>query len=40
METVPRLYRRVRGPKSDYAWTLQMMRDVKKSIRPSKQKAD
>ncbi len=22
METVPRLYRRVRGPKSDYAWTL------------------
>ncbi|WP_372717804.1 lipoyl synthase [Novipirellula sp.] len=30
METVPRLYRRVRGPKSDYAWTLQMMLDVKK----------
>lgn len=30
METVPRLYRRVRGPKSDYAWTLQMMREVKK----------
>jgi len=22
VETVPRLYRRVRGPKSDYAWTL------------------
>ena len=29
METVPRLYRRVRGPKSDYRWTLQMMRQVK-----------
>ena len=29
METVPRLYRRVRGPKSDYRWTLQMMREVK-----------
>lgn len=29
METVPRLYRRVRGPKSDYAWTLEMMRRVK-----------
>jgi len=29
METVPRLYRRVRGPKSDYAWTLEMMRQVK-----------
>lgn len=29
METVPRLYRRVRGPKSDYAWTLGMMKDVK-----------
>ncbi|MEM9587896.1 MAG: lipoyl synthase [Planctomycetota bacterium] len=29
METVPRLYRRVRGPKSDYRWTLQMMRTVK-----------
>ncbi|MEM6364971.1 MAG: lipoyl synthase, partial [Planctomycetota bacterium] len=30
METVPRLYRRVRGPKSDYTWTLEMMRDVKR----------
>jgi len=30
METVPRLYRRVRGPKSDYAWTLEMMRQVKR----------
>jgi len=29
METVPRLYRRVRGPKSDYRWTLGMMRQVK-----------
>ncbi len=30
METVPRLYRRVRGPKSDYSWTLEMMRQVKR----------
>ncbi len=29
METVPRLYRNVRGPKSDYRWTLAMMRKVK-----------
>ena len=29
METVPRLYRRVRGPKSDYAWTLGLLRRVK-----------
>ena len=29
METVPRLYRRVRGPKSDYAWTLAMLAQVK-----------
>ncbi len=29
METVPRLYRRVRGPKSDYAWTLELLRRVK-----------
>jgi lipoic acid synthetase len=28
-ETVPRLYRRVRGPKSDYRWTLGMLREVK-----------
>jgi lipoic acid synthetase len=28
-ETVPRLYRRVRGPKSDYRWTLQLLRRVK-----------
>jgi lipoic acid synthetase len=29
METVPRLYRKVRGPKSDYAWTLHLLRRVK-----------
>lgn len=29
METVPRLYRRVRGPKSDYAWTLGLLQRVK-----------
>ena len=29
METVPRLYRRVRGPKSDYRWTLQMLQRIK-----------
>ncbi len=28
-ETVPRLYRRVRGPKSDYQWTLGLLRRVK-----------
>ncbi|WP_153555984.1 lipoyl synthase [Roseimaritima sediminicola] len=28
METVGRLYRRVRGPKSDYSWTLEMLRRV------------
>ena len=28
-ETVPRLYRRVRGPKSDFRWTLQLLRRVK-----------
>jgi len=28
-ETVPRLYRRVRGPKSDYLWTLGLLRRVK-----------
>ncbi len=28
-ETVPRLYRQVRGPKSDYAWTLGLLRRVK-----------
>jgi len=28
-ETVPRLYREVRGRKSDYAWTLELLRRVK-----------
>ncbi len=28
-ETVPRLYRRVRGRQSDYRWTLQLLRRVK-----------
>ncbi len=28
-ETVPRQYRAVRGPKSDYRWTLQLLRRVK-----------
>lgn len=30
-ETVPRLYRRVRGPQSDYRWTLQLLEQVKRS---------
>jgi lipoic acid synthetase len=29
-ETVPRLYRRVRGRKADYAWTLDMFRRIKR----------
>ncbi len=29
VETVPRLYRAVRGPKSDYSWTLELLRRVK-----------
>ncbi len=28
-ETVPRLYRRVRGPKSNYRWTLELLRRIK-----------
>ena len=28
-ETVPRLYRQVRGPRSDYGWTLGLLRRVK-----------
>lgn len=28
-ETVPRLYRRVRGPKSDYRWTLELLQRVR-----------
>jgi lipoyl synthase len=34
METVARLYRRVRGPKSDYRWTLELLRQVK-ALNPS-----
>ncbi len=34
METVPRLYRRVRGPKSDYNWTLGLLQRVKE-LNPS-----
>lgn len=30
-ETVPRLYPRVRGPKSKYSWTLKLLRYVKES---------
>ena len=33
-ETVPRLYRRVRGPKSEYQWTLDLLRRVKQ-LNPS-----
>lgn len=29
-ETVPRLYRRVRGPKSEYDWTLALLEKIKK----------
>lgn len=29
VETVPRLYRSVRGPKSNYAWTLEMFRQIR-----------
>ena len=28
-ETVPRLYRKVRGPKSEYRWTLELLKRVK-----------
>jgi lipoic acid synthetase len=30
-ETVPRLYRQVRGPKSEFRWTLELLRRVKQS---------
>lgn len=33
-ETVPRLYRQVRGPKSDYRWTLRFLQHVK-DVNPS-----
>ncbi len=39
METVPRLYRKVRGPKSDYAWTLACYRESKNSIQRSRPRA-
>jgi lipoic acid synthetase len=29
-ETVPRLYRQVRGPQSDYRWTLKLFRQIRK----------
>ena len=31
VETVPRLYLSIRGPKSNYAWTLEMFRRISKS---------
>lgn len=34
METVPRLYKRVRGPKSDYRWTLDLLKRIKE-LNPS-----
>jgi lipoic acid synthetase len=39
METVERLYRRVRGPKSDYQWTLQLLRRVKEYVPTTKTKS-
>jgi lipoic acid synthetase len=39
METVPRLYRRVRGPKSDYNWTLELLAHVKRSNHEIKTKS-
>ncbi len=38
-ETVPRLYRRVRGPQSDYRWTLQLFRQVKDRAPQTKTKS-
>jgi len=38
-ETVPRLYRKVRGAKSDYRWTLELLRRVKESNREIKTKS-
>jgi lipoic acid synthetase len=31
-ETVPRLYRRVRGPQADYRWTLHLLQFVKEQL--------
>ena len=38
-ETVPRLYRRVRGPKSDYNWTLGLLARVKEVSAQTKTKS-
>ena len=38
-ETVPRLYGRVRGPKSDYRWTLKLLRRVKELAPQTKTKS-
>jgi len=38
-ETVPRLYRRVRGPKSEYRWTLELLRHVKEISPETKTKS-
>ncbi len=39
METVPRLYRKVRGPKSEYRWTLELLKHVKTSNNAIKTKS-
>lgn len=39
METVPRLYRKVRGPKSDYNWTLELLQHVKSKNKQIKTKS-
>ena len=38
-ETVPRLYKRVRGPRSDYRWTLELLRRVKQRASEIKTKS-
>jgi len=38
-ETIPRLYRRVRGPKSEYRWTLELLRQVKEISPATKTKS-
>ena len=39
VETVPRLYRRVRGPKSVYGWTLELLRRVDRVAFPMRVKS-
>lgn len=39
METVPRLYRKVRGPKSEYRWTLELLQHIKNSNNTIKTKS-